>query len=203
MFSKFMIIVSILGISFQAGAQAKSDSIRCEETDVTQFIPLKGEVLSPKVRKFTIVASRLKTSDGEKEIFKTEGQRLDDKGKIDSNYTNVRKTKKVTLSETSYREISDFENTSTSVNPDIQPQERKTTYQMINDYQLQPDGNYLIVKQYKDGVDVTGTDGVKTVVAANGDKYEMTWSTSPQYSPTEDGDYKIISFTQVCVTKSN
>ncbi|MGZ6479081.1 MAG: hypothetical protein ACXWQE_07255 [Bdellovibrionales bacterium] len=202
MLAKIIATMGLLSLSGAAVAD-ESVSVRCENVDVFQFTPLHGDLQPPEVLKRTLIATRTGTADGDDMIYKTEGKHLNDKGDVISTYTSTRKTKKIVLNDSSYREVSEIEYHSELQNEKADPKTKDSKYRTVSDYQRQPDGSYNLVKMYRDGRDVTGSESSQTIEAANGDIYNFSWSTAPQDDPDAFGNSRNLSSKEICVIKKN
>ena len=188
-------IIAILGISQSAAAE----EVNCAMTSIEQYAPKDGTAVSTSVVRNFLHAMRVKTMDGDTEVYRTNGEMKNDVGQVMYTYRALRRTNSTTLPNGHVVEKSVVE--STRVIEDS-GKSMTSNYEVETEFEVLLDGTRKEIKTIQDGQELP-QDGSRsfTVKALDGQSFESYSNDKPESFEEEDGTYTTLLTKQVCSSK--
>ncbi len=198
----YLVLALILGASSFALAQsnAKEESIRCDYVSVTQFVPKGGPAQEPKVRKFKMESVRKSNVQDEYTIFTVEGNQFSEDGTPISKFIIVRKTKRVDIDSTTYREISEIESATMRLDNNIEPRFTTRKSENIVEIKVELDGSKRILRSSENGKEDPLFQQT-SMIASDGTEFVMISNPDTIVEEDENGTFKELSHKQLCQIK--
>lgn len=191
---RFVLFLVLSG--FVSSQLATAEEVNCHITTIEEFVPSNGGSKTTSVQRQKLHATRQKTMDGTTEVYRTNGELMNENKEVIYSYRALRRTDSTVLPNGNVVEKSTIESTRYF---EGSGKVKTETYETEAVFQVLLDGTRKEISFQRDGETIPVDMGVSfSLKSLDGVSFESYYNDKPEVFEGPDGRYTTVLSKQIC-----